>query len=113
MSVNRERPYVFVLPEDDANHRLANGFLLDQSVNLRAIQVLPNAGGWTGVRDKFERDHIAGMTRYPLRHMVLIVDFDRREDRSDELSEVIPDSLSERVFILGVLSEPEDLRKAG
>jgi hypothetical protein len=30
MSVNKYHPHVLVLPEDDANRQLANGFLLDQ-----------------------------------------------------------------------------------
>lgn len=29
MSVNKERPHVLILPEDDANRQLANGFQLD------------------------------------------------------------------------------------
>jgi hypothetical protein len=29
MSVNRNRPHVFVLPEDDANLQLATGFVLE------------------------------------------------------------------------------------
>ncbi len=42
MSVNRALPHVLVLPEDDANRQIANGFLLalDSSVQRR-IQVLP------------------------------------------------------------------------
>ena len=43
MSVNKFRQHVFVLPEDDANRQLANGFLLDLSV--RQVQILPEAGG--------------------------------------------------------------------
>ena len=31
MSVNKYQPHVLVLPEDDANRQLANGFLLDQT----------------------------------------------------------------------------------
>lgn len=66
MSVNKYLPHVFVLPEDDANSRLANGFQLglDPSV-LRSIQVLPEAGGWTEVLDRFESDHVTGLDKYP------------------------------------------------
>ena len=45
MSVNNHRPHVLVLPEDEANEELVNGFLLDPSIKLRNIQVLPSAGG--------------------------------------------------------------------
>jgi hypothetical protein len=35
--MNRYQPHVFVLPEDDANRQLANGFLLDESLIVRRI----------------------------------------------------------------------------
>lgn len=37
MSVNRERPHVWVMPEDDANRQLVNGFLKDPSLNVRVL----------------------------------------------------------------------------
>ena len=45
MSVNRHQPHVLVLPEDDANRQLANGFRLDQYLLNWKIQVL-RGGGW-------------------------------------------------------------------
>jgi len=101
-----------VLPEDDANRQLANGFLLElHSAVLRKIQVLEEVGGWYQVLERFESDHVAGMDRYATRHMVLLIDFDRQEDRLAYAMTRIPDRLRERVFVLGVLSEPEDLRR--
>lgn len=45
--------------------------------------------------------------------MVLLIDFDNRwQERLARAKDDIPDSLQDRVFILGTLSEPEDLRKA-
>jgi len=46
MSVNRHSPHVYVLPEDDANRQIANGFLLDPSIVDYRIRVLEEAGGW-------------------------------------------------------------------
>ena len=40
MSVNKERPHVYVLPEDDANRQLAKGFQLQVDQNERQMQVL-------------------------------------------------------------------------
>jgi hypothetical protein len=60
-----------VLPEDDANSRLANGFLLDLDQSaITKIQVLPEAGGWKAALDTFESIYVAGMDRYPGRFMV-------------------------------------------
>lgn len=113
MSVNRFRPHVLVLPEDDANRQLANGFLLDQALSTRNIQVLEEVGGWNEVLDRFLSDQVAAMDRYPQRSMVLLIDFDHDVDRLSYVRAQIPQHLNERVYILGALSEPEDLKKAG
>lgn len=113
MSVNRYLPHVFVFPEDDANRQLANGFLLDSSLQARRIQVLPEAGGWTSALERFQSEHVAAMERYPKRFFVLLIDFDnQKEERFHKVRTAIPEHLSERVFILGVLSQPEALRTA-
>ncbi len=109
MSPNNFRPHVLVLPEDDANVEIATGFRLHDALDARAIQVLPCAGGWEKVRDAFLSDHVTGMRRFQKRHMVLLVDFDSRSDRFDEMTKDIPKDLAERVFVVGVWSEPEDL----
>jgi hypothetical protein len=108
MSVNRYRPHLFVLPEDDANRQLANGFLL--SISTRQMQVLTEAGGWTHVRDRFASGHIANMRKYTDCFMLLLVDFDNDTNRLREVMSAIPADLSDRVFVLGALTEPEDLR---
>lgn len=114
MSVNKRQPHVFVLPEDDANRQIATGFLLelDQAVFTR-IQVLEEAGGWVKVLNSFETVHVAAMNRYPDRFMVLLFDFDGHEERRCLAEARVPVNLKERVFILGALSEPEALKRAG
>jgi hypothetical protein len=114
MSVNKNRPHIFVLPKDDANRQLANGFFLDHSLwNRRSrFQVLAEAGGWGRVSECFQSDHIQDMERFPHRFMVLLIDFDGREDRLDDAKAAIPDHLTDRVFILGALTEPEALRQS-
>jgi hypothetical protein len=111
MSVNKHLPHVLVLPEDDANSRLANGFQLQiHPARLRRMQVLPVAGGWNEVLEHFVADHIPAMDRYANRLMVLLIDFDRVDSRLDYAKGKIPDHLEDRVFILGVWSKPEDLQ---
>jgi hypothetical protein len=112
MSVNKYQPHILVLPEDDANRQSANGFVLDQSVATRNIQVLEEVGGWTEVLGRFSSDHVFGMNRYPHRYMILLIDFDADEQRLEYAKDKIPQHLLDRVFILGVLSEPEALRQA-
>src|SRR6266446_4880248 len=105
MSVNKYQPHVLVLPEDDANRQLANGFLLDQYLLTRRIQVLEEVGDWTQVLERFLSDHVVGMNCYPGRFMVLLIDFDGRIDRLQDVKARIPEHLTDRVFILGAFSE--------
>lgn len=110
MSVNRDRPHVFVLPEDDANRQLANGFHMPVDfTRQRQMQVLSVAGGWRRALDRFKSDHVSEMDN-PNQVMVLLIDFDGRVGRLDEAKAEIPNHLVDRVFILGVLTNPEALR---
>jgi hypothetical protein len=114
MAANRHQPHILVLPEDDANRQLANGFRLSLDLSIaRRMDVLPPAGGWTQVVDHFVSDHIFDMEKFPLRAMILLIDFDGQESRLNDVKHRVPGQLSHRVFILGTRSEPEELKKAG
>jgi hypothetical protein len=111
MSINKYKPHIFVLPEDDASRQIANGFIQDQYLNARGIQILGPVGGWKEVLDKFREGHVPEMKRYPERRIVLLIDFDQKyEKRLSCIKEISPE-LVDRVFVLGALSEPEDLRR--
>lgn len=111
MSVNAFRPHVLVLSEDEANRNIANGFLLDPSLKLRNIQVLPHAGGWQVVLDKFDNELIPRLNKYPDCRVILLIDFDNDfNNRSVVVSDKIPGPLKNRVFLLGTAKEPECLK---
>ena len=112
MSVNDHRPHLLVIPEDDANRQLANGFELEVW-HSRRIQILPEAGGWTHVCDDFRVNHLRSMKKLSNRHLLLLLDFDDRSDRRSHIEKIIPPELKDRVFLLGVRSEPEALKRAG
>ncbi|NOT61218.1 MAG: hypothetical protein HOP19_13445 [Acidobacteria bacterium] len=101
-----------VLPEDRANLRLADGFWQETNRD-RQLQVLPESGGWRKVLGAFESEHVKSMRRSPHRLLILLIDFDEDGNRLAEARQVIPEDLQERVFVLGVWSEPEGLRHAG
>src|SRR5258708_6041866 len=109
MSVNKYGPHVYVLPEDDANRQLAIGFVLELSP-LASIKVLPVTGGWINALESFKADHVGVMNKYPSRFMVVLIDFDGRDDRLKQAKAAIPGHLIDRVFILGVWTEPGDLK---
>jgi hypothetical protein len=109
--VNKHKPHVFVLPEDRANTRLANAFHQDVDwTRYRQMQVLPEAGGWNDVSKRFKNDQVQGMDKWPVRFMVLLIDFDGNEDRLETVKAEIPDHLTQRVFVLGTLTKPEELK---
>lgn len=111
MAVNKYQPHLLVLPEDDANRQMANGFLLHPNLNHRVIQVLPTVGGWQKVLEKFLNEYVSDMQRFPQRSILLLIDFDGQEERLDYIQNQIPQDIRKRVFVLGVQSEPEDLQR--
>jgi hypothetical protein len=111
MSINKNKPHLLILPEDDANRQIINGFIQNLNVNNRAIQILPIADGWKKAVDKFTNDHIKTMRQYPQRNILLIIDFDECEDRLNFVENYIPDDIKNRVFVLGVQSNPESLKR--
>jgi hypothetical protein len=113
MSVNGYLPHLLVIPEDDKNREIANGFVLDSRVKTVRIQVLPPAGGWLKVIEKFVGDHVGSMQRFPERRVLLLIDFDDEVvARTAHVQGCIPPTLAGRVFLLGVKSEPEKLTAA-
>lgn len=113
MSVNKHRPHLYIIPEDDDDRELANGFVNNLSVNDCQVQVLPVAGGWPSVLDKFKSEYIKHLNDYDGGHVVLLIDFDEQVDsRRQRFRDAIPTPLRERVFVVGVLDEPKDLKKA-
>ena len=113
MSVNRYRPHVYVLPEDDANREIANGFLRHPSLrNHRQVQVMPNARGWSNALDKFRMEYIRVLSNKNNSHVFLLIDFDYDGGRRGAVESVIPEELRDRAFVIGAWSNPEALRQA-
>ena len=111
MGLNKYRPHIMVLPEDRPNAEIATGFIKNPSVNSRVIQILPEAGGWVHAIEIFESDLAPSMSKYLLRNVLLVIDFDNSATgRFERVRRSIPNGLLDRVFVLGVLSEPEKLK---
>jgi hypothetical protein len=113
MGINKHRPHVLVLPEDEANRQLANGFLLHPNLNATCIDVRPPCGGWVKVLEDLKTTQSDGLRKYSLRHLVVLVDFDKVFDtRFKKFRKECPQDVSGRVYVLGTYSEPEPLRAA-
>jgi len=113
MSKDKYQRQVWVLPEDDANRQIAQGFTLEASVKARSIHVLPVARGWPAIRDGFIRQYNSDLLKYSLCSMVVLVDFDDQGTRRlEEILSGVDATLKDRVFVLGAQDEPERLRTA-
>lgn len=108
--MNNFKDHLLIVPEDDANRELAIGFLLGLPHGVNA-QVQRSAGGWSAARDELN-NLAASMRDRPKRRVLILVDFDGEGARRDEVLRDLPDELRERVFLLGVWSNPERLQSA-
>ena len=109
MAVNRERPHLMVLPEDDATRSLAVGFV---DVTSGQMQVLNPARGWPHVLQEFTDSEVNILRKYKERHLVLLIDFDNDfPTRMPWFKSKIPLDIADRVYVLGAFGEAEDLKK--
>jgi len=110
--MNKYQPHVWVIPEDDANRQLANGFIDHHGVNDLRIQTMPSAGGWSKVLQQFLDEYVHVLQNNQNAHVVMLIDFDGKfEGRIAEFNEAIPANLKDRVFVIGSKTTPELLRK--
>lgn len=126
MSANKFKDHLIIIPEDDANRQIATGFQDAPAIGdaqSGQIQIAPEVGGWEKVSTVLLKSHISGLCKYPKRSVLLLIDFDVEEcneekkrikikKRRAKVIKDIPKDLLDRVFVLGVLDEPENLVKA-
>lgn len=109
MSANKFQPHLLIIPEDDANHDVVTGFRNHLAVNSRQIQVENVASGWKKTVERFVETHADLMKTYDKRHVLIMIDFDDRENRFDYVWKQIPKDLRPRVFVMGSQVTPESL----
>lgn len=110
MALNRERPHLLVLPEDEATRNIAVGF---SDYATGQMQVLNPAGGWPHVKEEMIKLYVAKLRKYPDCHLVLLIDFD--DDFPNRLTlfqQAIPADVANRVYVVGALTEAETLKNA-
>jgi len=112
--MNRYAPHVYIIPEDDCDRQLANGFILHDQLKAPRVQVREPAGGWSEVLKTFQTEYIHLLRADQPGHegyVVMLIDFDGHyDDRRKEFEEAIPVDLKERVFVVGSKVTPEALK---
>ena len=111
--MNRYASHVYVIPEDDRDRQLADGFVLHHQVKDARIQVVPPAGGWAKVLETFCDEYVPKLRDYPKSHIIMLIDFDNHvEERTALFDAEIPAEFKSRVFVIGSSNEPETLKKS-
>ena len=125
--MNIYKPHLVIIPEDDNYRQIANGFLKNSSLDHRVIQVAPLANGGDKAEDLFVKNYASKIQKNPENTRVcLLIDFDetktrQAKDRVNKVKQKLENAqydideinaIMERVFVLGVLSESENLKKA-
>lgn len=111
MSVNKYKPHLWVIPEDDANRDFINGFLDHPNVLNGVVGVRAPANGWRKAWDVFEEEYVPLLRNSPFGHVVLVIDFDSDPNRAASLQSKVPVDLQDRVFVIGSFVEPEEARR--
>lgn len=117
MSTNNFLPHIVFLPEDRAQNSVLNGFLGHSSfINNKQISPLPLYGGRLEIDEKFEKNYLNDLKKFKDRHLVLLFDFDKKGvDKFKLVKEQLAqqdEDIRNRVYLLGPMDEPEDLRRA-
>lgn len=109
--MNRYAPHIYVIPEDDCDRQLADGFVLHDQVRAPCIQVMPPAGGWSEVLRIFRTEYVPRLRQFPKGHVVMVIDYDGAyANRRIDFEREIPNDLKDRVFVIGAKQTPEELK---
>jgi hypothetical protein len=112
VSVDRFGPHLVIVSEDDEVFRYANTFIghvrMRQMINppVTVPSIRRGPSGWIGATRRAKET----LDRFPLAHVVLVIDFDQSENREESVMSKL-DVHRERVLLIGCWREAEELRK--
>ncbi len=111
MAINRYRKHLLICAEDDAYRDIANGFVKNYAVAAKNIQVDTPAGGLPKLLKIFSEEYIDLLRKYQNCHVLLLLDLDRKNNRTKVVCDKIPLDVRDRVFVLCCRDEAEDVKK--
>ena len=114
MSPNRHQDHVIIIPEDDADRQIANGFCSSYQLGTRGrrVQVVNETGGWHNAEATLHKTYVPHLREFNNSRVVLVIDFDSDATRGAEVLERVPEELRDRVFVIGSLTDPQDLARS-
>lgn len=117
MSVNREKPYLIVLFEDDAYKDLFMGFEFSMQ---KQISQRPVCGGFDSVHLLLTNEKsilLKELNKFPKAYVLALIDADSdnyphsQKGKIDTLKTAIDVKYQDRVFIIGSKIEAEDIKQ--
>jgi len=111
LSVNKFKPHLLILPEDQAVKDVVVGAVesirVKPAANLSIEKLL---GGWRKLKDRLpECEKYLG--QYPEGRLLFIIDLDRDPKRPKEVQAWIQGEFADRIFLLSSFHEPEALQR--
>jgi len=111
VNYNKYKPYLLILPEDQAVLNIVNGALealeVKEAANVTTEELL---AGWREVKSRMPEYHKL-LTQNQLGYLLIIIDFDKRPNRYEEVEQWIPKDIKKRCFILSCSGQPEELKR--
>lgn len=111
MSTNKYKDHLLLLPEDEANRQIANGFQLEFAT--RQLRIETPAGGWPRAVEQVDSEYRGYLREFPMALLAILIDLDGDLERPALVRSRFSGDVRDRIFILGAANEPEDSRRAG
>lgn len=111
MKINRQQKHVIFFGEDEATRDLAQGFIESAKIDELRCDVWHEFGtGWQSTAEAIER---VKMAHYPLTHLILVIDLDRKgQQHIDYLKNEIANSpFRDRVYVIGGSNDVQALQR--
>jgi len=101
--VDKFKPHLFIVPEDDADRQIAVGFQMHLEAKGE-MQIVDVARGWLKVVGVIKDEYVPLLKNNLNSHVLGIIDCDKDADRIAEQLENFPEDIRNRIFLLGVRS---------
>ncbi len=114
--MNKYKPNLQILCEDEINQDIARGFLLGfhgfELQNPSPIEVCKDVTrGWKKAENQLRDEWVDKLKDNENLFLLILIDSDKRDGRIKEIRNEIPDIIKDRVFVIGCFSEPEVLKQ--
>lgn len=109
--MNKFKPHLFIVPEDDADRQIAVGFQMHLEAKGE-MQIVDVARGWLKVVGVIKDEYVPLLKNNLNSHVLGIIDCDKDADRIAGQLENFPEDIRNRIFLLGVNENPQEFKRS-